>query len=145
MTPERDGGAEPARDLSGRHVVRQQRRHAAAGRGFDVERAQLDESIERGLTGVADVYAVGHVVSILSIRRMRVAHASQNPSSPRYTSIAQSCAQYTEDRPRNANEEIGFNEAETCTGRQACPSRLDGCDATHEIDPSVAGIISRTG
>jgi hypothetical protein len=66
-------------------------------------------------------------------------------SSPRYTFIARFCAQHSEDRPRNAYEEIGCHEAEICTGRQARPSRVDGCGATLAIDPGVARIVGRTG
>jgi len=56
-----------------------------------------------------------------------------------------SCTTHGGPLSHNAHEQIGLNEAETGTGQQACPSRLDGCDATHEVDASVTRIVGRTG
>jgi uncharacterized membrane protein len=49
-------------------VVGQQRRHPAVGRGLDVERAELDESIERAGACVVKIYSVRHGM----MRRKRI-------------------------------------------------------------------------
>ena len=55
-----DADAERGRDLFRRNAVGHQRRDRAFARALGINRAELDEPVERIVGHVGDVYAVGH-------------------------------------------------------------------------------------